>query len=128
MEKGGYRQSFQLAEGAHQMAYSPEGVRPNDHRNPPQMSAVAPADDIRTIMLNQVSWGAVFAGATIALVMQIILNMVGVGVGLSTIDVAAGDTPSAGSLSVGAGIWWVVATSPGDFQESHPNRQPPIMG
>jgi hypothetical protein len=70
---------------------------------------VAPADDVRTIMLNQVSWGAVFAGATIALVMQIILNMVGVGVGLSTVDVAAGDTPSAGSLSVGAGIWWVIS-------------------
>ena len=91
------------------MAKSPEMISPNEHRNPPQMSAVAPADDIRTIMLNQVSWGAVFAGATIALVMQIILNMVGVGIGLSTIDVAQGDTPSVGSLSIGAGIWWVVS-------------------
>jgi len=90
------------------MAYSPEVTRPKD-RNPPQVSAVGPADDVRTIMLNQVSWGAVFAGATIALVVQIILNMVGIGIGLSTIDVAAGDTPSAGSLSVGAGIWWVIS-------------------
>src|SRR5882757_5085605 len=90
------------------MAYSPEVARPND-RNPPQASAVGPADDVRTIMLNQVSWGAVLAGATVALVVQIILNMVGVGVGLSTIDVAEGDTPSAGSLSVGAGIWWVIS-------------------
>jgi hypothetical protein len=79
------------------MAYSPEVARPNEGRNPPQVSEVAPADDVRTIMLNQVSWGAVFAGAAIALVIQIILNMVGVGVGLSTIDVAAGDTPSTGS-------------------------------
>ena len=91
------------------MAYSPEVARPDEHRNPPQVSAVGPADDVRTIMLNQVSWGAVFAGATIALVVQIILNMVGIGVGLSTIDAAAGDTPSAGSLSVGAGIWWVIS-------------------
>jgi hypothetical protein len=98
-----------FAKGAHKMAYSPEGARPNEHRNPPQVSAVGPADDVRTIMLNQVSWGAVFAGATIALVLQIILNMVGIGVGLSTIDVDAGDTPSAKSLSVGAGIWWVVS-------------------
>ncbi len=60
------------------MAYSPEVTRPKD-RNPPQVSAVGPADDVRTIMLNQVSWGAVFAGATIALVVQIILNMVGIG-------------------------------------------------
>src|SRR3979490_3492134 len=91
------------------MAYSPEVARPSDPRNPPQVSAVGPADDVRTIMLNQVSWGAMFAGATFALVMQIILNMVGVGVGLSTVDVAGGDTPSAGSLSIGAGIWWVIS-------------------
>jgi hypothetical protein len=91
------------------MASSFEGSRPNEHRNPPNVSAVAPADDVRTIMLNQVSWGAVFAGAAIALVLQIILNMVGIGVGLSTIDVAAGETPSAGSLSMGAGVWWVIS-------------------
>jgi hypothetical protein len=54
------------------MANSPEMLRPN-HRTPPQTSEVAPADDVRTIMLNQVDWGAVFAGAAIALVMQIIL-------------------------------------------------------
>src|SRR3954467_7719250 len=88
---------------------STDALRTNEHRNPPQASAVAAEDDVRTIMLNQVSWGAVFSGATIALVMQMILNMLGVGVGLSTVDVASGDTPSAGSLSIGAGIWWVVS-------------------
>jgi hypothetical protein len=36
-------------------------------------------------MLNQVDWGAVFAGAALALVMQIILNMIGLGIGLSTL-------------------------------------------
>jgi hypothetical protein len=90
------------------MANSPEVPRPN-HRTPPQISEVAPADDVRTIMLNQVAWGAVFAGAAIALVMQIILNMIGLGVGLSTLDVAEGDTPSASSMSVGAGVWFVVS-------------------
>src|SRR6202140_3559138 len=100
---------FLFAEGAHKMAYSPEVARPNEYRNPTQVCAVGARDDIPTKILNHVSWGAVFAGATIALIMQIILNMVGVGVGLSTIDAAAGDTPSAGSLSVGAGIWWVIS-------------------
>jgi hypothetical protein len=90
------------------MANSPEVLRPN-HRTPPQTSEVAPADEVRTIMLNQVAWGAVFAGAAIALVMQIILNMIGLGVGLSTLDIAQGDTPSAGSLSLGAGIWFVLS-------------------
>ena len=90
------------------MANTPEALRPN-HRTPPQASEVAPTDEIRTIMLNQVAWGAVFAGSAIALVMQIILNMIGLGVGLSTLDVAQGDTPSASSISVGAGIWFVVS-------------------
>jgi len=90
------------------MANSPEALRPNN-RTPTQTSEVAPADDIRTIMLNQVAWGAVFAGAAIALVVQIILNMVGLGVGLSALDIAQGDAPSAGSISMGAGIWFVVS-------------------
>jgi hypothetical protein len=90
------------------MANSPEVLRPN-HRSPPQTSDVAPADDIRTIMLNQVAWGAVFAGAAIALVMQIILNMIGLGVGLSTLDVAQGDSPSVSSMSVDAGVWFVIS-------------------
>jgi hypothetical protein len=90
------------------MANSPEVLRPN-HRTPPQTSEVAPAEEVRTIMLNQVAWGAVFAGAAMALVMQIILNMIGLGVGLSTLDIAQGDTPSAGSLSLGAGIWFVLS-------------------
>ncbi|MEY9728233.1 PhnA-like protein [Bradyrhizobium yuanmingense] len=90
------------------MANSPEMVR-SSHRTPPQTSEVVPADEIRTIMLNQVAWGAVFAGAAIALVMQMILNMIGLGVGLSTVDVGEGNTPSATSMSVGAGIWFVLS-------------------
>lgn len=90
------------------MAHSPEVVR-TTNRNPRETVGVTPAEDIRTVVVNQVSWGAVFAGAAIALVMQIILNMIGLGVGLSAVDIAQGDTPSAGTLSIGAGIWWVIS-------------------
>ncbi|MDF0496389.1 PhnA-like protein [Bradyrhizobium yuanmingense] len=90
------------------MAYPTEAPR-QTHRSPSHTSEVAPADEIRTIMLNQVAWGAVFAGAVIGLVMQIILSMVGLGVGLSTMDIAQSDVPNAGSISVGAGIWFVVS-------------------
>lgn len=89
------------------MAHSPEAVRTT--RNARETVGVTSAEDIRTVVVNQVSWGAVFAGAAIALVMQIILSMIGLGVGLSTLDIAQGDTPTAGSLSIGAGIWWVVS-------------------
>jgi hypothetical protein len=108
VEKSRLHREFPITTQVLTMA-STDALRTNEHRNPPQASAVAAEDDVRTIMLNQVSWGAVFSGATIALVMQMILNMLGVGVGLSTLDVASGETPSAGTLSLGAGIWWVVS-------------------
>ena len=68
---------------------------------------VLPADDMRTVLLNRVSWGAILAGAVTALVTQLVLAMIGIGVGLSTVSATAtGDNPTAGSLSLGAGLWW----------------------
>ncbi|MCJ2088450.1 PhnA-like protein [Methylobacterium sp. E-005] len=64
---------------------------------------------MRTMALHSISWGAVFAGAVIALVAQVILNMVGLGIGLSTVDPAGNGTPTASSLSSGAGIWFVIS-------------------
>ena len=81
----------------------------NAHKVPPNVTSVSASDDVRTIMLNEISWGAVFAGAVIGLVTHVILNMLGIGVGLSTVDAVAGDSPSASSFSIGAGIWWVVS-------------------
>ncbi len=75
----------------------------------PRVSSVTPSEDVRTIMVHEISWGAVFAGAVMTLVLQLVLNMIGVGVGLGTIDAVARDTPSVTSLSVGAGAWWVVS-------------------
>lgn len=58
---------------------------------------------------DRISWGAVFAGVTLALVTQIVLSMLGTGIGLSTIDPLEGDTPGAG-IGIGAGIWWAVTS------------------
>jgi hypothetical protein len=46
----------------------------------PHVSSVAATDDLRTIMVHDISWGAVFAGAVMAIVLQLILNKVGVGI------------------------------------------------
>jgi hypothetical protein len=75
------------------------------------MSPVTPSEDARTVMLNKVSWGAVFAGVVVMLVTQLILNLLGIGIGAATLDPAAGagDNPSASSFSIGAGIWFVLA-------------------
>jgi hypothetical protein len=65
------------------------------------------ADDLRTVMLHRLSWGAVIAGAAAALVVQLILNLIGVGAGLAAVSATAGDNPEVGTLSLGALLWWV---------------------
>ncbi|WP_222185171.1 hypothetical protein, partial [Geminicoccus harenae] len=73
------------------------------------MSPATPADDARTIMINKISWGAVLAGVVVALVTQLILNMLGIGFGAGVLDPATGDNPAASSFSIGAGLWFVVS-------------------
>ena len=57
-------------------------------------------DDSRTHLRNRVSWGAILAGVVAALVTQLLLNILGVCIGLSALDAAnAADNPSASSFS-----------------------------
>lgn len=65
--------------------------------------------EVHPLARRRISWGAVFAGVIMALAVQILLAMLGVGVGLSTVDTATGDTPSATTLGIGAAIWWGVS-------------------
>ena len=58
--------------------------------------------------LRRISWGAILAGVAIALSIQLLLNLLGIGIGASTIDVREGDTPGAG-LAIGAGIWFAIS-------------------
>jgi hypothetical protein len=64
---------------------------------------------MRAILINRVSWGAVFAGVVLALVTHLILNLIGIGIGASTFDPASSANPSAAAFSVGAGIWWIAS-------------------
>jgi hypothetical protein len=75
----------------------------------PGTSVGLQTDDVRTVLLNKISWGAVIAGVVVSLVAHLILNMIGIGVGASTVDVAAADNPAASSFSIGAAIWWTVS-------------------
>ncbi len=75
----------------------------------PHMSPATPAEDARTVLINRISWGAVFAGVVIALVTQLILNMIGVGIGAATLDPRTVGNPSATSLSLGAALWWTLS-------------------
>ena len=58
----------------------------------------------------KVSWGAVFAGMVIAVVVQLVLSLLGAGIGLSTVDPLRYNTPDASTFGMGAGIWWVISS------------------
>lgn len=73
------------------------------------VAQTAPALESRAADLHQVSWGAILAGAVAALVVQLILNMIGLGIGLAALNPTGNDTPAASSLSLGAGLWWVIS-------------------
>jgi hypothetical protein len=72
-------------------------------------SPVLPDEDVRTILINRVSWGAVLAGVVVALVAQLILNLVGVGIGAASVDPLTSDNPTVTSFSIGAGLWWALS-------------------
>ncbi|WP_338664121.1 hypothetical protein VQH23_02925 [Pararoseomonas sp. SCSIO 73927] len=57
----------------------------------------------------RVSWGAVLAGAIVALAIGLMLNVLGAAVGATLVDATARDTPDASSFGIGAGIWLLVS-------------------
>ncbi|MCE7066650.1 hypothetical protein [Dyadobacter sp. CY326] len=59
--------------------------------------------------LKRISWSAVFAGVLIALVVQMLLSLLGLGVGLSTIDAVEEQNPAAG-LGMGTAIWYIISS------------------
>ena len=73
------------------------------------VDAVVP-DDQRTFMRNRVSWGAILAGVVAAMVVQLLLNILGIGIGASSLDAAnTADNPTASGFSLTAGIWWTLS-------------------
>lgn len=77
-------------------------------------TSLRPSDsvfDSRDIHLrHRVSWGAILAGVATALVVQMLLNLLGVGIGASSLDATtASDNPSASGFSLSAGLWWTVS-------------------
>ncbi|WP_377295028.1 PhnA-like protein [Rhizobium sp. SG2393] len=58
---------------------------------------------------NRVSWGAVFAGVAIALTVQLVLNLLGVGIGAAVIDPGTADNPAASTFSMGTIAWFVIS-------------------
>jgi hypothetical protein len=58
--------------------------------------------------LRRVSWGAIFAGTTVVIAVQLLLNLLGAGIGAATINPQQGQ-PGQG-LALGAAIWFVISS------------------
>ncbi|HKD59652.1 MAG TPA: hypothetical protein VKB47_04295 [Terracidiphilus sp.] len=56
----------------------------------------------------RVSWGAIFAGATAVIAVELLLNLLGAGVGAATINPQQGQLPGQG-LALGAVIWFALS-------------------
>ncbi len=60
--------------------------------------------------IKRIAWGAVFAGVVLAIAIQVLLNMLGTGIGASTIDPLRGDTPNAEVLGISAAVWLILSS------------------
>ncbi len=57
----------------------------------------------------RLSWGSIFSGLFVALTIFILLNLLGAGIGISTLDIQdTADNPRASTLGIAAGIWWFI--------------------
>lgn len=80
-----------------------------DHDNPlVDEHHVPPYPSRHLTAVTRISWGAIFAGAIIAVVMQFLLNLLGLGVGLTTFEFTGNDD-SAGGFGMAQGIWTIIS-------------------
>ncbi|AUD07572.1 YrzE family protein [Spirosoma pollinicola] len=63
----------------------------------------------RVDFMKRISWSAVFAGVLVAIVTQMLLTLLGLGIGLGTIDPVEEHNPMAG-LGIGSAIWYIVSS------------------
>ena len=68
-----------------------------------------PIVDFPPASLKRVSWSAVFAGVVVALVVQLALTLLGLGIGAATINPLTEDDPTRG-LTTGSAIWLAIST------------------
>ncbi len=55
----------------------------------------------------RISWAGIFGGVILAIAVQLLLSLLGAGIGLGIGDTNAGGTPSASTLGISAGVWWI---------------------
>lgn len=57
----------------------------------------------------RISWQAIIAGVIVTISVQLLLSLLGAGVGLGMVHTNGSMSPDAGSFGIGAGVWWLVS-------------------
>lgn len=60
-------------------------------------------------LTKRISWSAVFAGVLVAVVTQMLLTLLGLGVGFGSLDTVEEQNPTAG-LGIGTAIWYIISS------------------
>ena len=58
----------------------------------------------------RISWAAIFGGVILVVTIQLLLGLLGAGIGLGTVNTNNGTTLDASSIGMGAGLWWIVSS------------------
>lgn len=64
---------------------------------------------LRPGAFRRISWGGIFAGLFLVLAIQLLLSLLGFGVGLNLVHPGRGGTPGVGNIGLGVVIWWAVS-------------------
>lgn len=84
-------------------------ARPLDGRAVPAFDPMVALPEGAPALRSRASWGAILAGAVVAVSTGIMLNALGVAVGAGAVDAVARDTPDAGAFTVAAAAWFAGA-------------------
>lgn len=65
--------------------------------------------EYRLAAIRRISWGAVLAGVVIALMIQLVLHLLRIGIGMRTSAPLTGDIQREAIFGIAAGIWWMAS-------------------
>jgi len=85
----------------------------NTYADPPYRGSVATTTthvEGGTHIHRRISWAAIFGGVILVVAVQLLLGLLGAGIGLGTVNTNSGTTPDASSLGIGAGLWWFISS------------------
>ena len=71
--------------------------------------ATAHTEPLLALVPSKLDWAAIFAGVVLALAVQFLLNLLGVGLGAAAFDPGSGDNPGPGTFSIASGIWFALS-------------------